>query len=71
MTTNNFGSIPSMLFTQYKLICFFVSIKLLFYNIFIGFFIINKLFLGSINTFNFYKINVKRMSMLLIWKTKP
>ena len=35
MVINNFGPISGMLSIQYKLICFIVSIKLLFYNVFI------------------------------------
>ena len=35
MTANNSGFMPGMLFTQDKLICFIVSIKLLFCNVFI------------------------------------
>ena len=35
MTANNSGSMLGMLSTQYELICFIVSIKLLFCNVFI------------------------------------
>ena len=35
MTTNNSGSMLGMLSIQYELICFIVSLKLLFYNVFI------------------------------------
>ena len=38
MIANNSGSMSGMLYTQYELICFIVSIKLLFYNVFIGLF---------------------------------
>ena len=37
---NNSGYMPSMFFTQYELICFIVSIKLLFCNVFIEFFLL-------------------------------
>ena len=53
MAANNFGSMPGMLSTKYELIFFIVSIKLLFFNVFIGPLIIDQLFLGSINTFDF------------------
>ena len=33
MVANNFGSMLGMLSIQYELICFIVSINLLFYNI--------------------------------------
>ena len=36
MIANNFETMPSMLSIQYELICFIVSIKLLFCNVFIG-----------------------------------
>ena len=36
MAANNSGSMLGILFTQYELICFIVSIKLLFCNVFIG-----------------------------------
>ena len=36
MTANYFGSMSSMLSTQYELICFIILIELLFDNIFIG-----------------------------------
>ena len=36
MVANNSGSMLGMLSTKYELICFIVSIKLLFYNVFIG-----------------------------------
>ena len=52
MATNNSGYMPSMLSTQYELICFIVSIKLLFCNVFIESFD----YCGSINTLGFYKI---------------
>ena len=55
MAVNNFGSMLGMLSTQYKLICFIISIKLLFCNIFI-LFIIDQLFFESINIIGFYKI---------------
>ena len=35
-TVNNSGSVLGKFSTQYELICFNISIKLLFYNIFIG-----------------------------------
>ena len=38
MVANNSGSMSGMFSTQYELICFIVSIKLLFYNVFIGYF---------------------------------
>ena len=38
MTANNSESMLEMLSTQYELICFIVSIKLLFYNVFIEYF---------------------------------
>ena len=47
MTTNNSGSISCMFSTQYELICFIISIKLLFCNIFIGHLIIDQLFLDQ------------------------
>ena len=45
MTANNYESMLGMLSTQYGLICFIISINLLFYNIFIGPLIIDELFL--------------------------
>ena len=36
MTAGNFGSMSGMLSTNYELIFFIVSIKLLFCNVFIG-----------------------------------
>ena len=36
MTTNNSGSKSGMLSTQYEFICFIVSIKFVFCNVFIG-----------------------------------
>ena len=36
MATNNSGFMLGMLFFQYELIYFTISIKLLFYNVFIG-----------------------------------
>ena len=38
MIVNNSESMLGMLSTQYELICFIVSIKLLFYNVFIEYF---------------------------------
>ena len=35
MVANNFVSMSDMFSTYYELICFIVSIKLLFYNVFI------------------------------------
>ena len=45
MTANNYESMLAMLSIQYELICFIISINLLFYNIFIGPLIIVELFL--------------------------
>ena len=38
MVANNSGSIPGIFSTKSELIFFIVSIKLLFYNVFIGYF---------------------------------
>ena len=56
MIANNFEFMPGLLSTQYKLVCFTVSIKLLFCNVFIGFLIVDQLILGLINTLDFCKI---------------
>ena len=45
MTTNNSGFISDMLSIKYKLICFIISIKLLFYNMFIRSFDYDQLLL--------------------------
>ena len=42
--TNNFGSMIGMFSIYYELICFIVSINLLFCNIFIGLLIIDQFF---------------------------
>ena len=56
MTVNNSESMLGMFFTQYELICFIVSIKLLFCNVFIRYFDCGSIvFLDSINTLNFIK----------------
>ena len=55
MAANNFESMSGMFSTKYELICFIISIKLLFCNIFIGSLIIDQLFLRSINTLDFIK----------------
>ena len=44
MTANNFGSMSDMFSTLYKLICFIVSIKLLFVMYLLGPLIIDQLF---------------------------
>ena len=56
MASNNSIFMPCMLSTQYELICFIVSIKLLFCNVFIESFDYYQLFFGSINTLDSYKI---------------
>ena len=56
MTTNYSRSMLGILSTQYELICFIVSIKLLFCIYLLDHLIINQLFLRSINTLGFYKI---------------
>ena len=55
MVANNSRSMSCMLSTQYELICFIVSIKILFCNVFIGYLIIDQLILGLINTLGFKK----------------
>ena len=56
MASNNSIFMPGMLSTQCKLICFIVSIKLLFCNVFIGSFNYYQLFFESINILDSYKI---------------
>ena len=53
MTTNNFGFMLSMFFYLVRIDILLYLIKLLFYNVYIEFLIINQLFLGSINTLIF------------------
>ena len=53
MTTNNFGSMPSMFFYLVRIDMFLCLIKLFFVMYLLGLLIVDQLFLGLINTFDF------------------
>ena len=53
MAVNNSGSMSVMFSTQYELICFFVQKHYNFIMYLLGLFIVDKLFLGLINTLDF------------------
>ena len=56
MVANNYRSMSGMFFYPIRIDRLLCSIKLLFCNVFIGFFvIIDQLFLGSINTLDLTK----------------
>ena len=55
MTINNSEFMPSMFIIHYELICFIISIKLLFCIYLLGLLIVDQLFFESINTLDFTK----------------
>ena len=55
MATNNSGSMPGMFPTHYELICFIISIKLLFVMYLLDLLIIDQWFFDSINTLDYTK----------------